>query len=103
MSSEFSNYIKPYIEQGKRIKVKDIGKEFKEICNKLNIKKPLLYRLRHTFASNHFILKTPIKLIQEWLGHSTISLTLDIYTDYDKTASYEKIKKLYNNFYYITQ
>lgn len=103
MSKEFSDFIQPYILLGQRINVKDIGKEFKEICNKLNIKKPLLYRLRHTFASNHFILKTPIKLIQEWLGHSTISLTLDIYTDYDKTASSDKIKELYNNFYYLQQ
>ena len=101
MSKNFTEYIKPYILAGCRLKVKDISEDFKSVCKKLNIKKPLLYRLRHTFASNHFILQTPIKLIQEWLGHSTISLTLDIYTDYDKTASKEKIKDLYNNFYYI--
>lgn len=28
-------------------------------------------------------------------------MTLDTYTDIDKTASKEKIKDLYNNFYYI--
>ena len=100
MTPEFSEYIKPYIEKGDRLPVSVISKDFKELCGKLEINKPLIYRLRHTFATNHFSLKTSPKKVQSWLGHSSISLTLDIYTDIDKTATKEKIEKLYNNFYY---
>ena len=49
---------------------------------------------------NHFTLGTPQKYVQQLLGHSTISMTLDTYTDIDKTASKSKIGALYNNFYY---
>jgi len=38
--------------------------------------------------------------VQYWMGHSTIKLTLDIYTDIDKTATKEKIRNLYENFYF---
>ena len=100
MSENFANYIKPYIEKNKRPKVSEISKTFKDICVSNNIEKPLLYRLRHTFATNHFTLGTNSKQVQQWLGHYSVSLTLDIYTDIDKTATKEKIEKLYNNFYY---
>lgn len=66
----------------------------------MNIGDLSLYRLRHTFATNHFTLGTPAKRVQEWLGHGSISLTLDTYTDIDRTASAESIKKLYNRYYY---
>ena len=70
------------------------------MIEKNGIDKPLLYRLRHTFATNHFTIGTNTKQVQEWLGHYSSSLTLDIYTDIDKTASKEKITKLYKNFYF---
>ncbi len=100
ITPEFANYIKPYIMSNNRVAVKQISKEFKQICTELKIDKPILYRLRHTFASNHFILKTPAKQVQEWLGHSKITLTMDTYTDIDKTSSREKIQNLYKNFYF---
>ena len=100
MSENFANYIRPYIEKNKRPKVSEISKTFKDICVSNNIEKPLLYRLRHTFATNHFTLGTNSKQVQQWLGHYSVSLTLDIYTDIDKTATKDKIEKLYNNFYY---
>ena len=100
MSKNFADYIKPYILSNNRLKEKEISKQFIEMCNLAKIKKPLLYRLRHTFASNHFTLGTPPKYVQEWLGHYSISLTLDTYTDIDKTSSKEKIRELYNNFYF---
>jgi integrase len=36
--------------------------------------------LRHTFATIHLSLGTHPKLVQEMLGHSTIALTLDVYS-----------------------
>ncbi len=99
ISNKFAIYLKPYIINHKIKKVKDIKKEFTNICNEINVK-PLLYKLRHTFATNHFTLGTNAKFVQDWMGHSSIKITLDTYTDIDKTSNKEKIKKLYNGFYF---
>ena len=100
MSQSFSDYIKKYFENNETKKEKFISKQFSQLCKDNNISDSRLYRLRHTFATNHFTLGTPVKYVQSWLGHYSAQLTLDIYTDIDKKSSKEKIKKLYNNFYY---
>lgn len=100
LSDCFSKYMQDYLKNNELKNNEFVQKEFKKICESIGIDKPLLYRLRHTFASNHFILKTQTKQVSEWMGHSTITITLDTYTDIDKTASAEKIKNLYNNYYY---
>ncbi len=100
MSKVFAEYMKEYFKIHYMQNAKYISTKFIEICNKLKINKPLIYKLRHTFATNHFTLGTPTKQVQEWLGHSSISMTLDQYTDIDKTATKEKIRELYNHFYY---
>ncbi len=82
-----------------KLKPDYIYRQFKLILNKLNIKSGL-HLLRHTFATNHFYLGTPIKLISSWLGHETIELTQNIYTHIDRTITKEDILKLYNNLYY---
>ena len=80
-----------------------IAKRFRKALSELNIKGSI-HTLRHTFATNHYFLGTPAKQLQVWMGHSTINLTLDIYTNIPPTidAKSEKIKilKLYNNLYY---
>jgi integrase len=101
MSEPYSNYMKQYFENHDMQAEKYVSRKFNELCIKAGIEKPLLYKLRHTFATNHFTLGTPAKLVQHWLGHSNISMTLDTYTDIDKTASKIKIQTLYNNYYYI--
>ena len=100
MSKEFSNYIKPYVLNNKLKSSEYVSKNFIKICKEHDIGKPILYRLRHTFATNHFTLGTPAKYVQHWLGHSSVQMTLDIYTDIDRTSNKNKIIKLYNNFYY---
>ena len=101
MSKQFAEYIKEYFKNKDIQDEKYISRRFNELCNKAGINKPLLYRLRHTFATNHFTIGTQPKIVQHWLGHSKISITLDTYTDIDKKATKEKILSLYNNFYYI--
>lgn len=39
-----------------------------------------LYNFRHTFASLHLESGTPLKVVSEWLGHSTIKQTADTYS-----------------------
>ena len=101
MSQEFANYMKEFFKTKDFAEHNIIQKTFKQICEELGITNSKLYRLRHTFASNHFVLGTPTKQVSEWMGHSSTTITLDIYTDIDKNATKEKIKNLYNNFYYI--
>lgn len=101
MSKEFSQYIKAYLMINELKQPSEVSKKFIEICKRGGVEKPILYRLRHTFATNHFILGTNAKYVQHWLGHSSVQMTLDIYTDIDRTSSKDKIKKLYNNFYYL--
>ena len=101
MSEEFSQYIQKHLKTHEMQSELYVSRKFREICNSIGIKNPILYRLRHTFATNHFTLGTQPKIVQHWLGHSQISMTLDTYTDIDKTSSKEKIVKLYNSYYYI--
>lgn len=101
MSENFSKYIQEYFKSQDTQAERYVSRKFIDICNDIGIVNPLLYRLRHTFATNHFTIGTQPKLVQQWLGHGSISITLDTYTDIDKTATKEKILNLYNNFYYI--
>ena len=101
ISENFAEYLKEHLKNHEIKKYSSIQKKFKKLCEINGIKKPLLYKLRHTFASNHFVLKTHIKQVSYWMGHKSIKITLDTYTDIDKTATKDKILKLYNNFYYI--
>ncbi len=101
MSQNFADYIMPYLKTN-TMKSKDyIMEYYKNICRKIKLKENTLYTLRHTFATNHFTLGTPAKRVQTWLGHGSVQLTLDTYTDIDETSSKDKIIKLYNNFYYM--
>lgn len=38
-----------------------------------------LYTFRHTFATVHLQLGTPLKVVSEWLGHFTIQQTANTY------------------------
>lgn len=100
MTEQFANYMKEYFKNNDMLKETEIVKAFKNICQEAKIENASLYRLRHTFATNHFTLGTNAKYVQKWLGHYSVSLTMDTYTDIDETASKDKIRKLYNNFYY---
>lgn len=100
ISEEYAKYMREYFNQRDMQPQAYVSKKFREMCEEIKIEKATLYRLRHTFASNHFTLQTQPKYVQQWLGHASISVTLDTYTDIDRTATKEKIIKLYNNFYY---
>lgn len=67
-----------------------ITRNFKKIIKNYNenntIKLPILrfHDLRHTCAFLLYEANTDIKTIQYWLGHSSIRITLDIYTEFSK-------------------
>lgn len=58
-----------------------------------------VYMLRHTFATNLFILGVPDKIRQVFMGHSSTKLTNDVYTSYDPTVTADDIRNLYGDFY----
>ncbi|MFW6281749.1 MAG: tyrosine-type recombinase/integrase, partial [bacterium] len=55
-----------------------------------------LHSLRHTFATINMKNNIKPKVVQEMLGHSTISTTLDIYSHVDIDMQEEAMKKLNN-------
>lgn len=52
-----------------------VTKQFKKICPNHH-----LHDLRHTFATLCLESGIPIKVVQRWLGHSSIKVTADIYS-----------------------
>ena len=99
LSDEFISYIKENRETIESRSIEKVYRKFFDILKELNIEGSI-HTLRHTFATNQFYLGTPDKVISEWLGHSTIQITKDIYTNLDRTITKEKLHKLYNNLYY---
>jgi len=56
------------------------------------------HTMRHTFATRALENGIPPKVVQELLGHSTITTTLDIYTHVLPETKAEEIKKIANLF-----
>ncbi len=61
---------------------------------KTSIKKLTGHCLRHTFATRCFEAGIPPKVIQQYLGHATLSMTMDIYTHVTNEYKESEIAKL---------
>lgn len=57
-----------------------VKKAFKTALNKSGITGVFIHNTRHTFSSLCYHYGIQDKYIQAWLGHSTVSMTLDTYT-----------------------
>lgn len=97
---EFLTMLHKYLESNIFPSTDVISRAFNNMCKQIGIENANLHRLRHTFATNHYVLGTKAKQIQDWLGHESIETTMNIYTDLDKTLTRDKIIKLYNGLYY---
>ena len=53
-----------------------------------------LYSLRHTFATVALTTGVPIKIVSEWLGHTTIQQTADTYGHVDSGVSGDWMERL---------
>ena len=63
---------------------RDFARSTLKILVKLaNVPSYTIHALRHTHGTNCYNAKMPIKNIQERLGHSTITTTMDIYVEPD--------------------
>lgn len=69
------------------------------ICNKAGIERVTMHTLRHTFATRCIESGMKPKTLQKILGHSTISMTMDLYvhvTDNEKEKEMKKFSEMYN-------
>jgi integrase len=53
---------------------------FRTLCRKARIVGACFHSLRHTAATQMLELEIPPKIVQERLGHSTIAITMDLYS-----------------------
>lgn len=71
-----------------------IGRQYKIILKKNNIPIRKFHDMRHTFATRLFELGEEPKTVQELLGHSTVSITLNTYTHVLESVKEKAISKL---------
>lgn len=86
--TEYLEYI--YLNPvGKLVRPDYVTQHFSLMLEKNNFRKIRFHDLRHSCASLLFLHGVSLKEIQEWLGHSNISTTANIYThmDYNQKIS----------------
>lgn len=79
--------------------VKAINKDRKEQAEKdgtdfISMEHIYPHALRHTFATRCFEAEIAPKTVQKYLGHSSVAITLDIYTHVTKDKAKEEMNKL---------
>lgn len=85
-------------QYGKYLDSSNVLKKFKKILKDSELKDRKFHDLRHTYATRLFELGENPKTVQDLLGHSNISITLDTYThvlDSMKEKVASKINDLY--------
>lgn len=70
----------------------------RKICKRAEIEKFSVHTLRHTFATRCIEANMRPKTLQEILGHSNISVTMDLYVHVTEESKEEEIKKFQNYF-----
>lgn len=69
-------------------------RRFNAIANSFGWEHITLHSLRHTFATRCLESGVPMKVVQYWLGHSTITTTSDIYSHITQSFSKEEMAKV---------
>lgn len=79
---------------GNPIDDKRPGRNLKSVLKKLDIEPIKFHALRHTYATRLFENNVPPKTVQALMGHSDISVTMDIYTHVMEDTKLEAVEKL---------
>lgn len=83
---------------GKHINQAQLRKNFRKVLESIDVHNKKFHDLRHTYATRLFELGENPKTVQKLLGHSNISITLDIYTYVLSDVESQAISKLNNLF-----
>ena len=67
---------------GKPLQHRNVLREFGMLLKRANLSHISFHALRHTHATMLLVQGVPAKIVQERLGHSNISMTLDIYSHF---------------------
>ena len=71
-----------------------VSHHFDVILKKKGMRKITFHELRHSAASYLISMGFSLKEVQEWLGHSTITITADIYSHIDLSAKRKIAEKI---------
>ena len=85
-------------ELGHPIEPRNFIRKFQQLLKISGLEKTNIHSLRHTYATRLLELNEHPKVVQELLGHSTIAITLDIYSHVFpeiKKAAADKINDLF--------
>lgn len=85
-------------KMGERMKPAYISDHFKLILRKNDLRIIRFHDLRHSCASLLYANGVDLKSIQEWLGHSTISTTANIYTHFDFSRKVNSANAILGNY-----
>ena len=64
-----------------------VTSHFHVVLKQNGLKEIRFHDLRHSCASMLLAKKVPMKMIQDWLGHSDMSTTANIYSDIDSNST----------------
>ena len=88
----FSNSRGGYIDPG------NLNRKLNKVAKKIGIPSLSSHVMRHTFATRGLEAGVSLKAMQEFLGHSSIKITGDIYTHLLKKQKKKEIEKMNNIF-----
>ena len=95
--NDFKEYI--YVNEiGELIKPGYVTQHFPLVLKKNGLRKIRFHDLRHSCTSLLYANGVSLKEIQEWLGHSDISTTLNIYTHLDFSAKIDSANAIISVF-----
>ena len=72
---------------------KQIYQHFRSICDKADVSGVTVHSLRHTFATRCAEAGIAPNTTKQWMGHSTIDLTLNVYTHVNKDFEQKETAK----------
>lgn len=95
ISFEFNDYV--FLnKQGKPTTNIVYNNNLRRLCKRAKIETISVHTLRHTFATRCIEANMRPKTLQEILGHSNISITMDLYVHVTEEAKEQEIQKLEN-------
>lgn len=81
-----------YVKNG-LIETSQVNSLHKRICEKAGVENLGQHSLRHTFATRCIEAEIPPVTLKNWLGHTNIHITLDVYSDVYDRMTFKSIAK----------